>query len=465
MHATDPALLSAADLSALFAARALSPVETARACLDRIAALEPRLNAMVLVDEGAALAAARESEARWLRGEQRGPLDGVPATVKDLVDVAGHPTRRGSLVTDPGPRPEDAPSVALLRRAGAVILGKTTTTEFGWKSPGDCPHTGITRNPWSLDHTPGGSSSGAGAAAAAGYAPLNIGTDAGGSVRIPAAWCGVVGVKPTFGRVPQWPLGAFGPVAVAGPMTRTVTDAALMLGAMAGHDWRDPFSLADAAGDFAAELEAPVAGLRVGLLRRPGFDAPATPAMWDAVARAAAALAAQGARVGEVAPALPDTRDIFGAVWSLALARLAELVPAEKHALLDPGILQVARGAAALRPTAYLEAEAARVELAHRLAALHAGGIDLLLLPCVPDVAPRADAPIADPQALLWNAWAPWTFSFNLSRQPAVSVPAGLDANGLPLAVQVVAPLYRDALALRGARAIERALGSLGVAP
>jgi aspartyl-tRNA(Asn)/glutamyl-tRNA(Gln) amidotransferase subunit A len=465
MHATDPALLSATALAAAFRARTLSPVEAARACLARIAVHEPRLNAMVLVDEAGALAAAHEAEARWHRGEPLGLLDGVPATVKDLVDVAGHPTRRGSLVTDPTPRAEDAPSVALLRGAGAVIIGKTTTTEFGWKSPGDCPHTGITRNPWNLAHTPGGSSSGAAAAAAAGYAPLNIGTDAGGSVRIPAAWCGVVGLKPTFGRVPQWPLGAFGPVAVAGPMTRTVTDAALMLAAMAGHDWRDPFSLADAAGDFAAEVDAPVAGLRVGLLRRPGFDAPATPAMWDAVARAAAGLEAQGAHVEEVAPKLPDTREIFGAVWSLALARLTELVPAERHALLDPGILHVARGAAGLRPTAYLEAEAARVELAHRLAALHAGGIDLLLLPCVPDVAPRADAPIDDPRELLWSAWAPWTFSFNLSRQPAVTVPAGLDANGLPLSVQVVAPLYRDDLALRGARAIERALGGLGVAP
>jgi aspartyl-tRNA(Asn)/glutamyl-tRNA(Gln) amidotransferase subunit A len=239
MHATDPALATAADLAAAFRAHTLSPVEAARAVLARIAACEPRLNAMVLVDEAGALAAAAASTARWQAGAPLGALDGVPATVKDLVDLAGQPTRRGSLVTDPAPRPEDAPSVAALRRAGAVIVGKTTTTEFGWKSPGDCPHTGITRNPWSTAHTPGGSSSGAGAAAAAGYGPLHIGTDAGGSIRIPAAWCGVVGVKPTFGRVPQWPLGAFGPVAVAGPMTRTVTDAALMLSAIAGHDWRD----------------------------------------------------------------------------------------------------------------------------------------------------------------------------------------------------------------------------------
>jgi aspartyl-tRNA(Asn)/glutamyl-tRNA(Gln) amidotransferase subunit A len=187
--------------------------------------------------------------------------------------------------------------------------------------------------------------------------------------------------------------------------------------------------------------------------------------MWHAVDRAATALRDQGAQVTDVAPALPDTRAIFGSVWALALARLVELVPPDRHGLLDPGIRHVARDAAGQPPTAWLAAEAARVELAHRLAALHAGGIDLLLCPCVPDVAPRADEPLDDPAEKLWTAWAPWTFAFNLSRQPAVSVPAGHDAaTGLPLAVQVAAPLYRDDLALRGARAIERALGTPGVA-
>ncbi len=292
---------------------------------------------------------------------------------------------------------------------------------------------------------------------------MHVGTDAGGSIRIPAAWSGVVGVKPSFGRVPQWPLGAFGPVAVAGPMARSVTDAALMLSAIAGFDWRDPFSLADPPRDFSQGIEASVAGMKVGILRRPGFDAPATPDMWRAVEQAAEALRGQGAVVEEVAPELPDTREIFGRVWGLALARVAELVPPEKHALLDRGILHVRDLASALPPTAFLQAEALRVEVAHRLAALHAGGIDVLLCPCVPDVAPRADAPLERPEELLWTAWAPWTFAFNLSRQPAVSVPAGLDANGLPLAVQLVAALYHDELALRAARAVERGFGVLPV--
>lgn len=464
MNPTDPAVLPASTLLDLYRGRQLSPVECVTAVLARIARLDPKVNAMVLVDEEGAVAAARAAEARWVRGEPIGMLDGVPATVKDLIDVAGFPTRRGSLVTDPAPRPEDAPSVAALRRAGAVIIGKTTTTEFGWKSPGDCPHTGITRNPRSLAHTPGGSSAGAGAAAAAGYGPLHIGTDAGGSIRIPAAWSGVVGVKPSFGRVPQWPLGAFGPVAVAGPMTRSVTDAALMLSAMAGFDWRDPFSLPDGPRDFSAGIEAPLDGLRVGILRRPGFEAPATAAMWSALERAAETLRAQGATVGEAEVEIPDTRRIFARVWGLALARLAELVPADRHALLDRGILRVRDLAKGQPPTAYLEAEALRVEVAHRLARLHAERFDVLLSPCVPDVAPRADAPLENPEDLLWSAWAPWTFTFNLSRQPAVSVPAGLDANGLPLSVQVAAALYRDDIALRVARAVERGFGEMPVA-
>ena len=240
---SDPTRLSAAALVEAYARGTLSPREAVRACLDRIAEQEPTLNAMVLVDEDGAERAAAESEIRWRAGRPLGALDGVPATVKDLVDLAGFPTRRGSHVTDAAPVTQDAPAVIGLKAAGAVILGKTTTTEFGWKSPGDCPLNGVTRNPWNTAMTPGGSSSGAGAACAAGYGPLHIGTDAGGSIRIPASWCGIVGLKPSFGRVPQWPLGAFAQVAVAGPMTRTVADAALMLDAIGRFDWRDPLCL------------------------------------------------------------------------------------------------------------------------------------------------------------------------------------------------------------------------------
>ncbi|HST74222.1 MAG TPA: amidase family protein, partial [Acetobacteraceae bacterium] len=207
MPTSDPALMSAETLLGHYARRTLSPVEALQAVTERVARLNPSLNAFAVLNPQA-LVAAGESAARWNAGRPLGLLDGVPCTVKDLVDLAGFPTRRGSRLTDPAPAAEDAPMVAGLRAEGAVILGKTTTTEFGWKSPGDCPLHGITRNPWNSAHTPGGSSSGAGAAGAACFGPLHIGTDAGGSVRIPAAWCGLVGLKPSFGRIPQWPAGA-----------------------------------------------------------------------------------------------------------------------------------------------------------------------------------------------------------------------------------------------------------------
>jgi aspartyl-tRNA(Asn)/glutamyl-tRNA(Gln) amidotransferase subunit A len=384
--------------------------------------------------------------------------------VKDLLHLAGFPTRRGSRTTDTTPATEDAPAVLGLKSAGAVILGKTTTTEFGWKSPGDCPLHGITRNPWDRTRTPGGSSSGAGAAAAAAFGPLHIGTDAGGSIRIPAAFCGVVGVKPSFGRIPQWPLGAFGHVAVAGPMARGVRDAALMMNAMARHDLRDPYALPDDPRDWRDGIEGGVVGLRVALVRRLGFAPPLDAGGEAALAEAARVLAEAGAIVEEAEPELPDTRAIFGRVWAVALARVAATVPAEKHALLDAGILEVAATEGAMPASAYLEAEAMRLEAAHAAACFHQRH-DVMLTAVTPTAAFAADAPTTDPAQALWQDWAPWTFTFNLTRQPAISVPVGLDADGLPRGVQIAAALYRDDLCFRAARALERALTAPAAAP
>src|ERR1019366_4465447 len=286
---TDPALLSAEDMLTEFARRRLTPVDVLQAVTERVARLNPALNAFVAMNPKA-LEAAGESAMRWRSGRPIGPLDGVPVTVKDLLDLAGFPTRRGSRTTPTEPVQDDAPLVASLKAAGAVVLGKTTTTEFGWKSPGDCPLNGITRNPWNPEVTTGGSSSGAGAAGAAGFGPLHIGTDAGGSIRIPAAWCGLVGLKPSYGRVPQWPAGAFAAVACLGPMTRNVRDAALMFSVLARYDLRDPFCIPDDPRDWRDGIEDGVAGLRVGVLRRPGFDAPIDADGLAAVEHAAAIL-------------------------------------------------------------------------------------------------------------------------------------------------------------------------------
>jgi aspartyl-tRNA(Asn)/glutamyl-tRNA(Gln) amidotransferase subunit A len=453
LSASDPVLMTAEELLAHYARRSLSPVEVVQAISQRIARLNPSLNAFAVITPQAQAAAA-ESEARWRAGRPLGLLDGVPCTVKDLIDLAGHPTRRGSRLTDPTPATEDAPSVIGLKAEGAVILGKTTTTEFGWKSPGDCPLHGVTRNPWNTTHTPGGSSAGAAAAAAAGFGPLHLGTDAGGSIRIPAAWSGIVGLKPTFGRVPQWPLGAFGHVAAAGPMTRSVRDTALMLSAIARHDLRDPYSLPDQKRDWREGIEDGVAELRVAVLRRPGFEAPVD---WEGIAaveQAARLLIEAGAEVEEADPGLPATQDIFGRIWAAALSRLVLSFPETRRHMLDPGLVQVAEGAAEISAREFLDGEALRIEAAHAMARFHQR-YDLILCPTVPTAAPRADAPLEDAREALWTQWAPWTFAFNLTRQPAISVPMGFSANGLPRAVQLAGPLYRDDLVLRAARTLE----------
>ncbi len=455
MDVTDAAALDAEELLTAYAARQLTPLQALQGVTERIARRNPEINAFAVMNPEA-LNAARASAARWAAGKPSGVLDGVPVTVKDLVDMAGLPTRRGSKTTDTAPAPADAPLVRALRRAGAVIIGKTTTTEYGWKSPGDCPLHGITRNPWNTAHTPGGSSSGAAAAAAAFFGPLHVGTDAGGSIRIPAAWSGIVGLKPSFGLVPQWPLGAFGHVAVAGPMARSVRDAALMLSALAGHDAADPFSLPGAPRDYLAGIEEGVRGLRIGVLLRPGFAAPVDADGLHALEQARLALREQGAELVEISPDLPDISEVFTKLWGIALARVADTLAEDQRALLEPGLLAVAERFRATPGLEVMRAEALRVQAAHEMAALT---VDAVLCPAVPHCAPLAEAPVPDPVAALWQNWAPWTFLFNLTRQPAIAVPVGVNAAGLPISVQIATPLYRDDMVLRVARAVERAVG------
>ncbi len=451
---TDITDLSAEQLTASYARGTLSPVEALQAVTERIARDNPRINAFAVLDPRA-LAAAGESAQRWRGGRPLGPLDGVPCTIKDLVDIAGLPTRRGSRTTSPAPARDDAPLVLSLKAAGAVIVGKTTTTEFGWKSPGDCPLHGITRNPRNTEYTPGGSSAGAAAAAAAGFGPLHVGTDAGGSVRIPAAWCGVVGLKPTFGRVPQWPLGAFAGVAVAGPITRNVRDAALMLSALAIWDGRDPHCFPQPPRDWRDGIEEGVVGLRVGVLRRAGFEAAADADAVAGVEEAARLLDIEGAEVEAVDPELPDASALFAQLWSTALKLVVANTEEAQRGLLDPGLLEVA-GLPAMSAVDLMQATTLQNEAAHAMARLHRA-YDLVLCPTVPAPAPRADAVLREPAGLLVSDWAPWTFLFNLTRQPAISVPMGAGTGGLPRSVQIAAAQYRDDLVLRAARAIERA--------
>jgi aspartyl-tRNA(Asn)/glutamyl-tRNA(Gln) amidotransferase subunit A len=450
------ALLNAEDLLDHYAQKTLSPLDVLYAVTARIEAENPAINAFATLHPNA-LQAARASTARWAAGTPQGLLDGVPVTVKDLIDIAGLPTRRGSRTTDPIPATEDAPIVAALKTAGAIIIGKTTTTEFGWKSPGDCPLHGITYNPWNLSHSAGGSSSGAAAAAAAGFGPLHIGTDAGGSIRIPAAWCGVVGLKPSFGRVPQWPLGAFGNVAVAGPIARNVRDTALLLSVIARFDVRDPFSLPENPRDWRKGIEDGVEGMRIAILPSPGFNARVDQDGQEAMHAACKVLEQEGATIEIADVKLPDSSEIFSKIWGAALSRVVGMVPPKKRHLLDPGLVHVAGRYQNVTALDMIEAEALRVAAAHAMAMLHQT-YDAVICPTVPACAPRARESLGDPVAALWNDWAPWTFLFNLTRQPAITLPVGTNESGLPRAVQIATALYRDNHLLRIARTVERGL-------
>lgn len=461
----DPALWSVDRVHRAFARGELSPVELAEACLRRIERLNPKFGAFCLVDAERAMADAQASEARWRRGEQRGRLDGVPASVKDLIDVAGWPTRRGSRTLDDAPpAAADAPAVARLRRAGVVFLGKTTTPEFGWKAATDNPRGELARNPWQPERTPGGSSGGAAVAAALGMGCLHIGTDGGGSIRIPAAFTGIFGLKPTFGRVPADPPSPFGTLAHLGPMTRTVSDAAAMLTVMAGHDRRDWYALPDDGRDYGIGLEGGIEGARIGVLRQRGAMRPParTIELFD---RALTVLEELGARLEETRLPMDDQLDeLFDIHWSTGAANVLERLSREQLTLVEPGFREIAERGAAVDAARLRAALLARQTYGAALERMFAQ-FDLLVSPTVPIGAFGVRRLAPEGLSLSrWLDWTPFSYPFNLGQQPACSVPIGVDAEGLPLGLQLVGPKYADAAVLRAARAVESRI-SIGLPP
>src|SRR5579875_1988214 len=449
------ALLSAVELLSLYRRKKLSPVEATKAALARIEAHNGSLNAFNLVDEKAALADARRAEKRWQKGEPLGPVDGVPASVKDLLLTKGWPTRRGSKTVNPDqPWTEDAPSVARLREGGAVLLGKTTTPEFGWKGVTDSPLTGITRNPWDPRTTPGGSSGGA--AVAAGMGALHLGTDGGGSIRIPAGFTGIFGFKPSFGRVPAYPPSPFAAVAHVGPMTRTVEDAALLLTVLAQPDPRDVYAVPADGRDYRKGLKSGVKGLRIAYAPTLG-GRKVDGEIAALVAAAAKRFKTLGARLEEAAPDLGDYAAVFRTHWFAAAASLLSQFSPEQKRLMDPGLLAVAEEGARVTLPAYFAAVKAREAIGLAMARFHAR-YDLLLLPTLPLPAFAAgrDMPVTS-AGESWADWTPFTYPFNLSKQPAATVPCGLTAAGLPAGLQIVGRLYDDATVLRAAAAFEAA--------
>jgi aspartyl-tRNA(Asn)/glutamyl-tRNA(Gln) amidotransferase subunit A len=451
---------TAADLVVHYQRRELSPVEVTKEVLCRMEQLQTKVNAFVYMDPETTLTAARASEERWMRGYPVGLVDGVPVTIKDELDVEGWPTRDGSrALLDAPPPVEDSPVVARLREQGAVFVGKTATPEFGCRAATVSPVHGVTRNPYDLRKTPGGSSGGAAAALALGLGTIAIGTDAGGSVRIPASFCNVFGLKPTLGRVPSFPPTPFMPFEVIGPMTRTVADAALAFTVITRPDRRDPFALPCEDRDYRDGIDDGVAGLRIAYsptLGRP--DVAIDPEVAAIVAEAAEAFATLGAAVETADPRWPcDPLDAYLVFWKSAFANfLASSLTAEQRALIDPDLLSLLEEGRKLTFADYQLALNQRAEIAV-VAKAFFNAYDLLLSPVMP-IPPFAADQLGPPGIARddWS-WCPFTWIFNLTQQPAASVPCGFTAEGLPVGLHIVGPLYGDALVLRAARAFERA--------
>lgn len=447
---------TAVELLARFRARELSPVEVAEAALERIAAGDGELNAFAHLDPELTLDAARESERRWAAGAPAGLLDGVPVAVKDVDPQADAPNRLGFLTEDPAAHPaHDGSVAAALRRHGAVLTGRTTVPQLGWKGVTDGPGRAPTRNPRDRALTAGGSSGGSAAAVAAGFVPLATGTDGGGSVRIPAACCGLVGIKPTYGRVAQWPPSGVGVLGHTGPIARTVADAALLLDVLAGPCAQEAASLPPLPRPYRDELAGGVAGLRIAVCTRPGYVERIDPRVEAPVREAAAALADLGAHVEEAEPPLGDPRPLFDLLWEVSMAAIAAGLPTAWRAELEPGLrATVARGEAH-GAVALARADLERMRLGAAMGRFHRDW-DLLLTPAlaVPPFAAGQDAPEGW-EGEAWPSWTPFTWPFNLTQQPAATVPWGTAPQGLPLGLQLVGARHDEPAVLRAAAALE----------
>lgn len=454
--------LSATKLSKLYSKLSASPVDVAKACLNQIAKHDSKLNAMSLVDDKVTLRMAKESAQRWKKQKPLSPIDGVPVLIKDILLVKGWPTLRGSKTVERNQDwLHDAPAVARLREAGAVFVGMTTTPEFGWKGVTDSPLTGITRNPWNTDKTPGGSSGGSSAGLAAGYAPLALGTDGGGSIRIPAGFTGIYGLKPSFGRVPAWPLSPFGTVAHIGPMTRKVKDAALLLNVLARPDARDWMSLPAENANYTKGLKRGVKGMTFAYSPKLGFDVDVEPDVAKGVKKAVKSLRKAGAKVIEIEPGFADPAPIFRTLWWVGVRGAFQNLPPEKLDLLEPALRDVLKQSNEIKVEDIIEATRLRGALGSHLRQFMQS-YDALITPTLPITAFTAGQ--LQPGDVLkegkWVNWTPFTYPFNLTQQPAASVPVGLASNGLPIGLQIVGRMFEDHKVLQISAAVEDLLGS-----
>jgi aspartyl-tRNA(Asn)/glutamyl-tRNA(Gln) amidotransferase subunit A len=399
---------------------------------------------------------AKASEERWNKGSPIGALDGIPISIKDIILTKGWPTLRGSRTIDPNEDwDEDSPSVARLKEAGAVLFGKTTTPEFGWKGMTDSPLSRITRNPWDLERTPGGSSGGSAAAVAAGIGPLAYGNDGGGSIRIPSSYCGLYGVKPTFGRVPQYPQeGPFCTLVSGGPIARSMMDAAMMLNEIAKPDPRDWYALPYDGRDYIEELEKDINGLKIAYSPDLG-EAVVEKEVLEIVNAAVDKFSDLGAIVERVGSIFSPLRPDFEKYWLAGFAYTLSGIEPEKHDLMDKRFRELAERGTVVGMKSYCTAVTCRAALGAKMAQFHTE-YDLLLTPTMPTPPPSVETQYHSEEFDRWDHGVPFTVPFNLTGQPAASVPCGLTKEGLPVGLQIVGAKYREDLVLRAARAFEK---------
>jgi len=449
--------LSATEIARGIRERSFSALDVVETVLARIEKQNPGLNAYCTLMADSARQAARQADERIAAGDEVGPLHGVPISIKDNLYVKDSRTTSGSKLHEHDVTTEDAPIIERLRRAGAIILGRTNTPEFGWKGVTDNRVFGITRNPWNLELTPGGSSGGGSAAVAAGLGPIAIGTDGGGSLRIPASFCGLVGHKPSYGRVATWPGVSVGSLRHIGGMTRTVEDSALLLNVIAGPDERDPDSLPAADVDYLAEIERGIEQVRIAYSPDLGF-ATVDPEVGRLCEESAMELSEAGALVEKVELDWEDPYDCWRVFfYGASAARLGRIVDQQGH-LLDPGLRACVKDALELRGLDYSDALTGRNEFWHRVRQLFAS-FDLLITPTLPVPPFAVGQDNADPfpgQEQGELQWTQFTYPFNLTGQPATSVPAGWTGANLPVGMQIVGRRFDDALVLRAARAFEQ---------
>jgi aspartyl-tRNA(Asn)/glutamyl-tRNA(Gln) amidotransferase subunit A len=444
---------SALDLAASIRRKELSPVEVVDGILRRIEQLDPTLNAFSQVLADDARAAAQAAEAAIQRGDDLGALHGVPVGVKDQMNVTGAKVTFGTHLLADYVATEDAPVVAALRRAGAIVVGMTTMPEFGWNGISWSPLYGMTRNPWNLERSASGSSSGSGAAVAAGMIPLAVGSDGAGSIRMPSSFCGVVGLKPTYGRAAMYPVSVSELVTHYGPMTRTVRDNAAMLQAMAGPDKRDPHCLPATNEDYLASCEGGVKGLKIGFSPDLGY-AKVAPEVAAIVAASVKRFEELGATVVEANPGFEDP--IWAAdqyLWAGASNRAYPHLD-EMRDKMDPGFVQAVEMMAGRTLFDAAQARVERLALAATMGRFF-GEYDLLVTPTMANTAFGITR--TEPEYGPTLAWSPFTYPFNLTGEPAITVPAGLSSEGLPVGLQIVGSRFSEGLVLRAAAAFEAA--------